>query len=56
MDTFKTDYQYSDREEIVTYAGMIGIAPYILVGRLQHDGLLVYSDYNDLIPCFEILE
>lgn len=55
-DAFKNEYHYSDREEIVRYAGMIGIAPYILVGRLQHDGLLDNSDYNDLVPRFEIVD
>jgi addiction module HigA family antidote len=41
---------YGDRSEraIVRFAAEIGIAPSIVVGRLQHEGILQYSHCNDL--------
>ncbi|HEC13397.1 MAG TPA: addiction module antidote protein, HigA family [Acidiferrobacteraceae bacterium] len=33
---------------IATFAEQLGIAPGIVVGRLQHDGLIPYSHYNKL--------
>jgi HTH-type transcriptional regulator / antitoxin HigA len=32
--------------EVVAFAEMIGVAPAIVIGRLQHDGLLPYSQGN----------
>jgi HTH-type transcriptional regulator/antitoxin HigA len=55
-DRFKSTYDYTDYDEIKRYANMIGIAPYILAGRLQHDGLINYQENNSLIPHFEILD
>ncbi|MBS4030250.1 MAG: HigA family addiction module antidote protein [Clostridiales bacterium] len=52
--SFVENYSYADKDEIVNYANKIGIAPCILVGRLQHDGLIDYQNYNQLIPSFEI--
>jgi HTH-type transcriptional regulator/antitoxin HigA len=53
--TFIENYTYMDKGEIAKYASKIGISPCILVGRLQHDGLIDYRNYNDLIPSFEIV-
>jgi addiction module HigA family antidote len=36
------------RETIIRFASEIGIAPGIVVGRLQHEGILPYSHCNDL--------
>jgi len=36
------------RADVVAFAESIGIAPGIVVGRLQHDGLLPMSHLNDL--------
>lgn len=35
-------------KDVPAFAGQLGIAPAIVVGRLQHDGLLPYSHGNDL--------
>lgn len=53
---FINNYNYKDRENIINYAKKIGIAPFILLGRLQHDKLLGYQHYRDLIPFFEIVD
>ena len=47
-------YEYRDKDAIISYSKQIGIAPFILLGRLQHDGYLGYQMYNDLKPSFEI--
>jgi len=36
------------REVIKRFASKIGIAPGIVVGRLQYEGILPYSHFNDL--------
>jgi HTH-type transcriptional regulator / antitoxin HigA len=36
------------KTEIKTFAKEIGVSPGIVVGRLQHDGLIPYSHLNDL--------
>jgi HTH-type transcriptional regulator/antitoxin HigA len=36
------------RDDIVRFAGQIGIAPGIVVGRLQHERLIDWSSFNDL--------
>ena len=53
--TFIKSYDYMDKKEIVNYSKEIGIAPYILLGRLQHDKLIGYQYYSDLKPSFEIV-
>lgn len=53
---FVKNYDYTLKENIVNYAKEIGIAPFILLGRLQHDKLIDYSYYNDLKPSFEIVK
>jgi Zn-dependent peptidase ImmA (M78 family) len=41
------------KEAILRFADEAGIAPGIVVGRLQHDGRLPYSHCNDLKRKFE---
>ena len=41
------------KSSIAEFAGEVGIAPGIVVGRLQHDGLLKFSQCNDLKARFE---
>lgn len=45
---FISSGQYQTREDIVAFADEIGIAPGIVVGRLQHDQLISFSQFNDL--------
>lgn len=52
--TFIENYPYTVKSHIVSYSEKIGIAPGILVGRLQHDGYLEPQYCNDLRPLFEI--
>ena len=52
---FINEYEYNCQEEIVDYALNIGVAPCILVGRMLHDGLIDYKDFNYLRPSFEIV-
>ncbi len=51
---FVANYNYSDQTEIKKFSKKIGIASYILIGRLQHDSLISYKNFNHLIPSFEI--
>ncbi len=51
---FIEKYDYRNKAQIINYSSKLGIAPFILLGRLQHDGLIGYQHYNDLIPSFEI--
>ena len=52
---FIDNYDYSVKDNIIKYSRDIGIAPFILLGRLQHDELLDYHYYRNLIPSFEIV-
>jgi HTH-type transcriptional regulator/antitoxin HigA len=52
---FIKEYNYEDKTEIVNYSEEIGVAPCILLGRLQYDGYLGYQYYNELRPTFEIV-
>ncbi|WP_051533773.1 type II toxin-antitoxin system VapC family toxin [Desulfitibacter alkalitolerans] len=52
--SFIEKHSYDDKSEIIDYAAKIGIAPFILIGRLQHDGLIDYKNYNSLIPSYDI--
>jgi HTH-type transcriptional regulator/antitoxin HigA len=40
------------RKEVVAFASEIGIAPGIVVGRLQHENIIAYSYLNDLKETF----
>ena len=51
---FVDKYDYTNKTEIIDYSHGIGIAPFILLGRLQHDELIGYQYHNDLIPSFEV--
>ena len=39
---------YQTHEDILAFADELGIAPGIVVGRLQHDRLILFSQFNDL--------
>jgi HTH-type transcriptional regulator / antitoxin HigA len=43
-------------DHVEGFAREVGIHPSIVVGRLQHDGLLPHSHLNDLRPRFDIVE
>lgn len=45
---FKPSKKYYSKQDILDFASRIGIAPGIVVGRLQHDGKLRPSFCNDL--------
>jgi HTH-type transcriptional regulator / antitoxin HigA len=52
LETLQPDH-YPSKEQIINFADEIGIAPSIVVGRLQHDRLprtnpIPYSHYHDL--------
>lgn len=48
LKTFLASVQQFSKANIIQFAAEIGIAPGILVGRLQHDNLLPPSHCNDL--------
>lgn len=50
---FTTRYDYRSIGAIQAYAREIGIAPGILVGQLQHEGLIPYKNCNGLKRRFE---
>lgn len=51
---FINNYDYRVKDNIVKYSEEIGIAPFILLGRLQYEGLLGYQNHRDLLIPFEI--
>jgi len=53
-EKFLKKYNYDSKKDIVDYAGKIGVAPFILIGRLLHDGYIDYKQFRDLIPPFDI--
>ncbi len=53
-EIFIGEYKYRFKSEILSYSNKLGIAPSILVGRLQHDGYLEPHHHNDLRPLFEL--
>lgn len=50
---FITSEQYRSKTGILQFASEIGVAPGIVVGRLQHSGVLPKSHCNDLKERFE---
>lgn len=50
------NYHDLSRASIIAFADRCGIAPSIIVGRLQHMGLLRYQVYNDLKPNIELFK
>lgn len=54
-ENFTSKYDYKNKQIIINYANKIGISPCILVGRLLHDKLIDYTNYNDLRPSFMIV-
>lgn len=53
LKKFLESGQQCSKASIEKFAAEIGIAPGIIVGRLQHDGILLLSHYNDLKQKFE---
>lgn len=53
LKRFLTSEQQQSGTAIVGFAAQINIAPGIVVGRLQHDGVLPPSHYNELKQSFE---
>lgn len=53
FNSFRDKHDYSKRS-VVTYAENIGIAPGILVARMQHEELIAHSMLNDLKAKYEI--
>jgi HTH-type transcriptional regulator / antitoxin HigA len=51
---FLENGQFHDEAEIRKFAQDIGIKPYIVVGRLQHDNIIGHSEFRHLIPSFVI--
>jgi HTH-type transcriptional regulator/antitoxin HigA len=51
---FLSEYKDKSKADITYFADKIGVAPYILVGRLLHDGLIEHNKYRDLLPPFDI--
>ncbi len=45
---FVSGERYQTPAEIATFAQAVGVAPGIVVGRLQHDGQIAFSHCNDL--------
>lgn len=54
-DYFVQNYDYQSKFQILVYAQELGIAPCILVGRLLHDKLIDYMNFNNLRPGFKII-
>lgn len=54
-DHFIMHYDYTDQKSIIKYAEKIGIAPFVLVGRLHHDHFIDFSMFHDLIPSYKII-
>ncbi len=52
---FIDEYDYTNKDSIISYAYGIGIAPFMLLGRLLHEGYLEYKYYRDLIPDYELI-
>lgn len=53
FNRFRCNNDYS-KKSVASYAESLGIAPGILVGRMQHEGLIEYSMLNDLKAKYEI--
>ena len=53
MLDFVNDNSRLTKAAICSFAGELGIAPGIVVGRLQHDGYLRHNYCNDLKIKFE---
>ena len=54
-EEFINNYDYKKKDNIIKYSKEIGIAPFILLGRLQYNKLLGYQYYSDLVPYFHIV-
>ena len=52
---FKDEKDYS-KEKVLSFAARQGIAPGIVVGRMQNEGMIKYSTLNNLKVQYEIEE
>ncbi len=43
-------HELSTPDDVVEFAARIGVGPSIVVGRMQHERLIPYSQWNQLIP------
>ncbi len=55
LKRFLVSGEQQSKAGILEFATQIGIAPEIVVGRLQHDGVLPSSHCNDLKQRFDIM-
>ena len=53
MVLFTKDGNFSSRN-IIKFASNQGVAPFIVVGRLQKDGLVAWSQFQNLKPKYVI--
>lgn len=53
---FIGNYPKPTKRQVSNFARNIGISPGIVVGRLQHDGIISYSWLNDLKVRFQLVE
>ncbi len=51
-DTYSEFIEKSDfsKHSIINFAKTIEVSPCIVVGRLQHDGFVKYSEFSELRP------
>jgi HTH-type transcriptional regulator/antitoxin HigA len=54
LDRFLASASPDDRARVRSFAADLGIAPGLVVGRLQHDGHLSYEQLNDLKRPFNV--
>lgn len=45
---FINSCSYSSRTGIVNFAEDIDVAPFVVIGRMQHDGIISYSEYSNM--------
>lgn len=51
---FIDNHNFKNKKEIIQYSKELKIAPFVLVGRLQHDGYIKYAQFRELLPKFDI--
>lgn len=53
FEGFVSGFNYRSYEEIVDYSKGLGVAPFILLGKLQHEKYLEYSELGDLVEYYD---
>ena len=56
FDAFVKQCDYRKLTEIEKFSQVAGVAPFMVIGRLQNMGLLDWSVYNDYIPKYKWVE